>query len=179
MFLHCPFKPFCCLPSLGCERIEPFTSSLQRWAHKVRVPHSPVWAERVASLLPPWPSNSCLQESNWSQTDTRSENRPCFYPQHSTGIVAHGKCFCFTKRFRSFVTPGPGWESWPGILDLTTLSELFLKCTKSKTFPSSNFPTLITGLPEIHFFLLICFHFQSRGALQQMDVFGYRSCTGI
>lgn len=66
----------------------------------------------------------------------------------------------------------------PGILGLTPLSELF-RWTKSKTFPSNNFPALVTRSPEIHFFLFNTFHFQSWGALQQMNVFGYRSCTGI
>lgn len=151
-FLHCPFKPFCCLLSLVCETIDSFTSSLHRWAHKLRVPHNPVWVERVDSHPPPWPFNSCLQESGSSETETRSKNRPWFYPQHNTSIVAHDKCFCFTQRFKSFVTSEPDWASWPGILGLTTLSELFFRCTKGKIFPSSNFPALVTGLPGIHFF---------------------------
>lgn len=47
----------------------------------------------------------------------------------------------------------------PGVLGLTTLSELFFGWTKSKTFPSDHFPALVTGLPEIYFFFLISFHF--------------------
>lgn len=95
-----------------------FTSSLHRRACKVRVPHNTIWVEHIASLPPPWRSNSCLQENNWSQTETRSKNRPWFYLQHNTGTVARGECFCFIKRFRSFVTPEPGWASsawnpWP------------------------------------------------------------------